>query len=75
MISVETRLARLERELKALKGPQQKWVKSSVIIELTGWNKEKMRSARDNGLITWKTDDKGYWYDLNSLHPYLIKSN
>lgn len=77
MPSVETRIAYLEREINKLKtrnAAKPKWVRVSVITELTGWNKEKMRQARDNNLIEWKTDD-GFWYDLNSLHPLLIKQS
>lgn len=71
--SLEAQLQRIERKLDQLNNPKPKWVKSTVIIELTGWNKDRMASARNNNELTWKKDSTGFWYDLNSLHPYLVK--
>ncbi len=50
------------------------WVKAVWIMEVTGWNKEQMRRAREQNMITWRhTDIDGFQYDLNSIHPLLIK--
>lgn len=68
----EAILRRLDQLATAAKAP--KWVRSTVITELTGWDNQKMRRARENSTITFKKDNGGlYWYDLNSLHPYLLK--
>lgn len=49
------------------------WVKASVVIELTGWGAQKMRKAREDGTLIYKNED-GYWYDLNKLNSYFIKT-
>lgn len=76
-MSLEILLQKIDRKLDHLminpRDLKPKWVKSSIITDLTGWTNSQMRQARDNDLITWKTDSNGYWYDLNTLHPYLIK--
>lgn len=50
-----------------------KWVRASVIMELTGWDKHKMQQVREAGEIVFKVEDSKYLYDLNSLHPFLLK--
>lgn len=72
-MSIEATLQRIERKLDRLSNPKPKWVRASIITELTGWNNQKMRSARINDLIVYKKEENSYWYDLNSLHPLLIK--
>ncbi len=50
------------------------WVKASWVMKVTGWNREEMRRARVQNMITWRhTDIDGFQYDLNSVHPLLIK--
>lgn len=50
------------------------WVKASWIMEVTGWDKEKMRQAREQNVVITKGDKAtGILYDLNSIHPLLIK--
>ena len=45
-------------------------------MQVTGWKKEGMRRARMQGLITWRhTEIDGFQYDLNSIHPLLIKKS
>lgn len=77
-------LARLERKVDRLtKLVEQKqkslWVKASVITGLTGWTKDKMNKARENGYVSFEIRDKGdrseYWYDLNSLNERFIKKH
>ena len=59
---------------KPVKQPET-WVKSTVIIELTQWNAEKMRSARKHGYITWKKNETGFWYLLESLNSIFYKND
>lgn len=50
------------------------WVKATWIMEVTGWDKEKMRQAREQKVVITKGDRcSGILYDLNSIHPLLIK--
>lgn len=72
-MNVEATLQRLERKIDRLMNPKPKWVKASIITELTGWDNQAMRRARVHDLISYKKDANGYWYDLNSLHQLLIK--
>lgn len=72
-MSLETTLARIERKLDALSKVKPSWVKATTILELTGWDAFKLRQARVNKTISFKKEGKSYFYDLNSIHPYLIK--
>lgn len=73
-MNTEQRLERIERLLRDLSKPKARWVRASVIVELTGWNGGKLRSGRESGAVVWKKEKDGtIWYDLNSIHPYLIK--
>jgi len=68
-------IKRLEKKIDALMKASEykpRWVRASVITQLTGWNNQKMHQARKNMLIDWK-DENGLWYDLNSVNPLLIK--
>ena len=79
-MTLEERLERLERKIdglsrliKDMKRPY--WVRVGVITALTGWNKEGMRAARENGYVNYKEKDGSHWYDLNSIHSKFIKIN
>lgn len=69
---------RLNKKINTLlteaKKPKQTWVKSTVIMSLTGWDKEKMRRCRNDNSIVFKKDN-GFWYDLESVHPIFFKQN
>jgi hypothetical protein len=73
--SIERRLSSIERLLKTLVGEKKKatWVKAHDITGLTGWDNQKMRHMRQAGVIDFKKDKKGWWYDLNSIPPQFIK--
>lgn len=73
-MSVEARLQKIEKLISEISNPKPKWVKSTIIKDLTGWDPNKMAKARKYGYLKWKTDSEGYWYDLNTLHPLFIKS-
>lgn len=45
----------------------------SEIKKLTGWNKERMRRARQNGEIKMIRKNGKILYDLSSINPLLIK--
>lgn len=65
----------LEKMVRIVSDWKQKktiWVKVSEVKKLTGWSKERLRRARINQEIEWKKKN-GMWYNINSLHPLLIK--
>lgn len=73
----------LHRKVDLLNEQRQKpkWVKSSIISNVTGWRQEKLRQAREKGYIKFETrkEVKGdkivnaFWYDLNSLDARFYK--
>ena len=76
-------LETIERDLKIIrkrldlmidKKAKQTWVRVSVVTDLTGWEGgEKLRWARENGLVTFDRE-KGYL--LESIPEiYIIKKN
>lgn len=70
------RITRLEKKLRDLdkgKDVPRNWVKVSKAMKVTGWNKEQMRQARDNDEIEFKKTSKGFYYNLATLNPLLIK--
>jgi len=50
-----------------------RWLPASWIMEATGWDKEKMRRARAQGVVDFKKVDGSYLYNLYSIHPALLK--
>lgn len=73
-IALEKRLQSIERKLDQLINQQNKktWVKVSIITEVTGWNGDFLRKARENGLVKYR-DNNGYEYLLESINPLFIK--
>jgi hypothetical protein len=71
-----TRTAANITRLRLIKSvAQPKWVRASVIADLTGWNGDRLKQARIDGSIESRRDKNGtIWYDMNSLHPYHLKS-
>lgn len=67
---------RLHREIKDLKKEQTKatWVSPSWVTELTGWDKERLRMARNQGILECKkSSGGGYLYKLESIPQQFIK--
>lgn len=62
-----------ERHAKPTK-KEGTWVRVGWITDLTGWNKEKLRQAREQGLVEFKEEGKSYKYKLESIHPLFIKN-
>lgn len=73
--AIKQQLDRIERKLSVISAEKKKtWVKVSWITEATGWDREKMRQAREQGLVEWKDDAKmGRVYNLDSINPLFIK--
>jgi hypothetical protein len=67
---------KLHREIKALKKDQDKavWVGPSWIMQITGWSKRKLQSAREQGIVEWKKNEAGgLVYKLESIPEIFIK--
>jgi hypothetical protein len=73
--SLERRVARMEGMLKTLVGAKEKavWVKVSGVTRLTGWNREKLRQMRINGIVQFKKTDKGFFYNVSSIPQIFIR--
>ena len=55
--------------------PKITLVKIGIIQQITGLNKEGMRQARENNLIVQVKNEKGIWYELETIHPILVNKN
>lgn len=66
---------RLHREIKALAGQNKStWVGPSWIMQITGWSKRKLQSAREQGVVEWKKNEAGgLVYKLESIPEQFIK--
>jgi hypothetical protein len=71
------RIQRLQETVNVLVEKETKpvWVKVGFVREKTGWRNEKMRQARQQGLIEYiRTNDGGFMYNIKSLDPiFFIK--
>lgn len=66
----------INKKLNALAAQQRKdtWVTAHWITDLTGWDNEKMRQARDSKIIEFKRSQTGgYLYKLESIPEIFIK--
>jgi hypothetical protein len=71
---LEEKVLKLERKIKSWEPRKQTWVKSAVIIELTGWDRHGMRTAREHGYVKFKNKKQtGFWYLIQSIHPFFLK--
>lgn len=70
------RLDRIERKLSMMIPEKKKtWVKISFVTALTGWDNNKMRQAREQGLVEWKDDkEHGRMYNVDSINPIFFKT-
>jgi hypothetical protein len=69
LLDLTRKVDRLDaRVSKSLDKPERKtWVKASTVKEMTGWGYAKMLAHRRNRTITWRRDDTGIWYLLESI--------
>lgn len=74
-MTIESRLDRIDKKLNTLLADsrKQQWVKVSFIQDATGWDREKMRQARNQGIVKWEKRKDGFFYDLNSIPPAFLK--
>jgi len=66
---------RLHAKLNNLMAAQKKetWIKVGFLTELTGWNNEKLRQAREQGIVKRKKTPEGWFYLLESVPEQFIK--
>jgi hypothetical protein len=73
---IMARVERMERMLAQLtqgkKGPA--WVRASSIAAMTGWDKEKMRIMRENGVVKTRRIGRRYEYDASSIPSLYIRN-
>lgn len=70
-----TRLEKKLRDIEKQKSVRRDWVKVTKVVQLTGWTKEQLRSARENEEIEYKKNAKGFFYNLSTLNPLLLKKH
>lgn len=66
----------IHRKLNELAANQreEKWVSASFVTDLTGWDNEKLRQARNQKIIEFKRSPGGGWqYKLESIPDKFIK--
>ena len=73
---IKRSLDRVNEKLSTLlvreKQPKITLVKIGIVQKLTGLDREGMRQARNNNLIVQVKNEKGIWYELETIHPILI---
>lgn len=74
---IKIELRRINQKLTSILQEQKKetWVGPSFIREITGWDREKLRQARQQHIIQYKPSPGGGWvYKVESIpQPFLIK--
>jgi hypothetical protein len=71
LTEVLSEVKKLRKEVKSLTTLKEKetWVKASIITDLTGWDNQGMRRAREHGYVKYKDDKvKGRVYLLESIN-------
>lgn len=48
------------------------WAKPGFVTSITNWDGEKLRQARDQGLIQYEKREDGFWYNLDSIPERLL---
>lgn len=72
---VKRELTRINEKLNILVAGQHKstWVSPLFIMDLTGWDKSKLRQAREQKIVEVKRDGRGWLYKLESIPERFIK--
>jgi hypothetical protein len=73
-IEIKREFDRLNKKLNQLAATKKEtWVSPGWITDITGWNNEKLRQAREQKLIEFKRSNGGGWlYKLESIPERLI---
>lgn len=74
--ATKSEFERLNKKLNALAATVRKetWVTAHWVTDLTGWDREKLRQAREEKIIEFKRANTGGWrYKLESIPEIFIK--
>ncbi len=77
MTDLKRDIKKLQSDLRRLKkevAPTHTLVKASVIMKLTGWNKDQMYLNRKRGVIKFEKKGRVIDYILESVPQQLIKA-
>jgi phage baseplate assembly protein W len=75
-MDTERQLKRIDSKLTSLlvkAQPKITLVKVSIVQKYTGLNAYELRQARENNMITRIKTSTGFWYELETIHPSLLK--
>lgn len=78
ILEIKRTQQRIDSKLTTLlnRAPKETWVSVGFITDLTGWNGEKMRQAREQHIIEYRKGSCGYEYKLESLpSQFIIKKS
>jgi hypothetical protein len=71
LLKLEKKIDRLTKMVEQKSRPH--YVHFSAIRQVTGWDKEGFRKAREHGYINYKEDKGQILYDINSIPVQLLK--
>lgn len=73
-MNTEAAIKKIEQMVSEMHHAQNKkaWCSVRWVKQLTGWNAEELRMARDQGLIEFKLTGKGRFYNINSIPDRLL---
>jgi len=74
---IKSQFKSLHEKIKLLteKAEKRSWVKVGFIMQVTGWDAQGMRKARENGLVKRRrSKEKGIEYLLESIPDMFIKN-
>lgn len=66
----------INKKLNALAAQAKKetWVTAHWVTDITGWDRERLRQAREEKIIEFKRGESGGWrYKLESIPELFIK--
>jgi len=71
---IKREFERLNKKLNQLVASKKEtWVTVSWVTDLTGWDREKLRQARESKIIEFKRSETGGWlYKLESIPERFI---
>ena len=77
ILEIKRTQARIDSKLTTLLNRPKKetWVRVFFIQDLTGWDAQRLRQARESGCIEWRKGENGFEYLLESLNEKFIKAN
>jgi hypothetical protein len=77
-MNLSTEIKNIQQTLRRIESqsrPKTTWINAGWVTDLTGWSGEKMRQAREQGIIEYRRKKTGgYEYKLESIpETFIIK--